>query len=82
MPETIELWGVSDPNISAQLALACKLDLFKREAGLDVSCKFIESGTTMADDVFNAEKKACLVHTDNRVFNLGFRDVSAAYYLP
>ena len=56
MPETIELWGVSDPNISAQLALAFKLDLFKREAGLDVSCKFIESGTTMANDVLNAEK--------------------------
>jgi ABC-type nitrate/sulfonate/bicarbonate transport system substrate-binding protein/CheY-like chemotaxis protein len=57
MSETIELWGVSDPNISAQLALAYKLDLFKREAGLDVSCKFIESGTTMPDDVLNAEKK-------------------------
>lgn len=57
MSETIELWGVSDPNISAQLALAYKLDLFKREAGLDVSCKFIESGTTMPDDVLNAERK-------------------------
>lgn len=57
MSETIEIWGVHDPNISAQLALACKLDLFKREAGLEVSCKFIESGTTMADDVLRAEKK-------------------------
>ena len=57
MPEKLEIWGVNDPNISAQLALAYKLDLFKREAGLDVSCKFIESGTTMPDDVLNAEKK-------------------------
>ena len=46
-----------DPNISAQLALAVKLDLFKRIAGLDVLCKFMESGTTMPNDVLNAEKK-------------------------
>jgi ABC-type nitrate/sulfonate/bicarbonate transport system substrate-binding protein/CheY-like chemotaxis protein len=57
MPEQLEIWGVNDPNISAQLALAHKLGLFKKEAGLDVSCKFIESGTTMADDVLKAKKK-------------------------
>ena len=57
MSGTIELWGVQDPNISAQLALACKLDLFRREEGLDVTCRFIESGTTMAHDVLGAEQK-------------------------
>lgn len=57
MADTLELWGVHDPNISAQLALAHKLDLFKREAGFDVECKFIESGTTMAHDVLCAEQK-------------------------
>lgn len=57
MSAELEIWGVSDPNISAQLALAFELDLFKGEAGLNVSCKFIESGTMMADDVLNAEKK-------------------------
>ena len=44
--DDIEIWGVQDPNVSAQLALAVKLDLFKREADLDVTCKFLESGTT------------------------------------
>lgn len=57
MPERLEIWGVNDPNISAQLALAARLDLFKQETGLDVSCKFIESGTTMPTDVLKAEKK-------------------------
>ena len=57
MADTIELWGVHDPNISAQLALAYKLDLFKRETGFDVECKFIESGTTMAHDVLCAGQK-------------------------
>lgn len=57
MAEKFEIWGVKDPNISAQLALAMKLDLFKREAGLDIACKFIESGTTMPGDILNAEKK-------------------------
>ncbi len=57
MPEKIEIWGVKDPNISAQLALAEKLDLFKRVAGLDVHCTFMESGTTMPADVLNAEEK-------------------------
>ncbi len=57
MSEKLELWGVSDPNISAQLALADRLNLFEKEAGLDVSCHFIESGTTMPRDVLEAEKK-------------------------
>lgn len=57
MAEALEIWGVNDPNISAQLALAVKLDLFKQEAGLDVACTFIESGTTMPSDVLNAEQK-------------------------
>ncbi|GAK55648.1 nitrate/sulfonate/bicarbonate ABC transporter substrate-binding protein [Candidatus Vecturithrix granuli] len=57
MSEKIELWGVKDPNISAQLALAARLDLFKSEAGLDVSCKFLESGTTMPGDLLKAEQK-------------------------
>lgn len=57
MSTTIELWGVRDPNISAQLALAAKLDLFRREEGLDVTCRFIESGTTMAQDVLHADRK-------------------------
>ncbi len=57
MSNTIELWGVKDPNISAQLALADRLDLFKREAGFEVNCTFIESGTTMVDDLLQAEQK-------------------------
>ena len=57
MPQTIELWGVKDPNISAQLALAHTLDLFQREAGLTVTCRFIESGTTMAEEVFHSGEK-------------------------
>jgi ABC-type nitrate/sulfonate/bicarbonate transport system substrate-binding protein/CheY-like chemotaxis protein len=56
MPEKFEIWGVNDPNISAQLALAVRLDLFRREADLDVTCKFIESGTTMPGDILKAEK--------------------------
>jgi NitT/TauT family transport system substrate-binding protein len=57
MPEKLEIWGVKDPNISAQLALAAKLDLFKRVAGLEVECKFLESGTTMPQDLLNAPEK-------------------------
>lgn len=57
MSEKLELWGVKDPNISAQLAVAEKLNLFEKEAGFDVSCNFIESGTTMARDILEAEKK-------------------------
>jgi len=55
MSTKLELWGVNDPNISAQLALAAKLDLFKQDAGLEVSCKFIESGTTMPGDILKAQ---------------------------
>ena len=57
MSEKLEVWGVNDPNISAQLALAVQLDLFKQVAGLDVSCRFAESGTTMPRDVLEADKK-------------------------
>ncbi len=57
MPKQIEIWGTSDPNTSAQLALAVRMDLFKKEAGLDVSCKFIESGTTMPNDILKVEHK-------------------------
>lgn len=56
MAHALELWGVSDPNISAQLALAAQLDLFRQEAGLEVNCRFIESGTTMPSDVLQAEQ--------------------------
>ncbi len=55
MARALEIWGVSDPNISAQLALAAQLDLFQQEAGLAVTCKFIESGTTMPSDILKAE---------------------------
>ena len=54
MAEKLEIWGVNDPNVSAQLALAARLDLFKREADLNVSCTFLESGTIMADEVVKA----------------------------
>ncbi|GAK56785.1 nitrate/sulfonate/bicarbonate ABC transporter substrate-binding protein [Candidatus Vecturithrix granuli] len=57
MSKKLEIWGVNDPNISAQLALAIKLDLFAKEAGLDVVCRFAESGTTMPQDVLHAEQK-------------------------
>ncbi len=54
MAHALEIWGVSDPNISAQLGLAAQLDLFQQEAGLTVTCKFIESGTTMPSDILKA----------------------------
>ena len=57
MAEQFEVWGVYDPNISAQLALAVKLDLFKRETNLDVSCRFFESGTTMPEEFIKATHK-------------------------
>ena len=57
MAKQLEIWGTSDPNISAQLALAVRMDLFKKEAGLEVSCKFLESGTTMPSDILKAEDK-------------------------
>lgn len=57
MPKQLAIWGTLDPNVSAQLALAHQMDLFKREAGLDVSCKFLESGTTMPRDILKAEDK-------------------------
>ena len=57
MADKLEIWGVNDPNISAQLALALKLNLFQQEAGLDVTCRFIESGTKMAEEVLTAQQK-------------------------
>ena len=57
MTMPLEIWGVKDPNISAQLALAAQRDLFQQEAGLDVACRFIESGTTMASDILSAAQK-------------------------
>lgn len=57
MAQSLEIWGVLDPNISAQLALAVQLDLFKKEADLDVTCRFIESGTMMAEEVLTAQRK-------------------------
>lgn len=57
MSEKLEIWGVNDPNISAQLALAVKLDLFMKEGGIEVACRFAESGTTMPRDVLEAEHK-------------------------
>ncbi len=57
MSKQLEIWGTSDPNISAQLALAIRMDLFKKEAGLDVACRFLESGTTMPDEILKAENK-------------------------
>ncbi len=57
MSKQIEIWGTTDPNISAQLELAIRMDLFKKEADLDVISKFVESGTTMPDDILKAEHK-------------------------
>lgn len=57
MAQHLEIWGTKDPNISAQLALALRMDLFKQEAGLDVTCRFLESGTTMPYDILKAERK-------------------------
>jgi ABC-type nitrate/sulfonate/bicarbonate transport system substrate-binding protein/CheY-like chemotaxis protein len=57
MAQHLEIWGTKDPNISAQLALAVRMDLFKQEAGLDVTCRFLESGTTMPYEILKAERK-------------------------
>lgn len=57
MTKQLEIWGTKDPNISAQLALAAQLNLFKKEGGLEVKCHFLESGTTMAHDILQADIK-------------------------
>ena len=67
MPKQLEIWGTLDPNVSAQLALAHQMDLFKREAGLEVSCKFLESGTTMPYDILNTEAYEKLQSDYNRL---------------
>jgi NitT/TauT family transport system substrate-binding protein len=56
MSQQLEIWGTRDPNVSAQLALAVRMNLFKQH-GLDVSCRFLESGTTMPHDILTADKK-------------------------
>ena len=57
MGKQLEIWGTSDPNTSAQLALAVNLDLFKKEADLNVSCQFLESGTTMPEEILKSSAK-------------------------
>jgi len=52
----IELYGVSDPNISGQLIMAKEMDFFSDE-GLDVSYRLLSSGTIMPEEVMNAKKK-------------------------
>ncbi|MCP4405361.1 MAG: ABC transporter substrate-binding protein [bacterium] len=53
---TIELYGVSDPNISGQLILAKEMGFFQDE-GLDVSYRLLSSGTIMPEEVMNAKEK-------------------------
>ena len=57
MIKELEIWGTKDPNISAQLALAAQLNLFKQEAGIEVKWRFLESGTTMPHDILHAATK-------------------------
>ncbi len=57
MIKQLEIWGTKDPNISAQLALAAQLNLFKQEAGIEVKWRFLESGTTMPHDILHATTK-------------------------
>ncbi len=57
MAKQLEIWGVSDPNTSAQLALAVRMDLFKKEADINVSCHFLESGTTMPDEMLRSSAR-------------------------
>ncbi len=52
----IELYGVSDPNISGQLILAKEMGFFEQE-GLDVSCRLLSSGTMMPKEVMDAVPK-------------------------
>ena len=81
MPEKLEIWGVNDPNISAQLALAVRLDLFRREADLDVTCKFIESGTTMPGDILKAKKAPFAFTTTLGGVSYGSALVSTTSYI-
>ncbi len=53
---SIELYGVSDPNISGQLILAKEKGFF-RDEGLDVTYRLLSSGTIMPEEVMNAKKK-------------------------
>ncbi len=57
MIQQLEIWGTSDPNISAQLALAIKMGFFHQEAGFDVSYRLLESGTMMPSEILKADRK-------------------------
>jgi two-component system chemotaxis sensor kinase CheA len=52
----IEVYGVSDPNISGQLILAHEMGFF-RDEGLAVSYRLLSSGTIMPEEIMNAKKK-------------------------
>jgi len=52
----IELYGVSDPNISGQLILAKEKGFF-RDEGLDVTYRLLSSGTIMPEEVMKAKQK-------------------------
>lgn len=52
----IELYGVSDPNISGQLILAKEKGFF-RDEGLDVSYRLLSSGTIMPEEIMKAKEK-------------------------
>lgn len=53
----LEIWGPRDPNISAQFALAVRMDSFKKEAGLEVSYRLFESGTMIAPEILKTQRK-------------------------
>lgn len=53
----LEIWGPRDPNISAQFALAVRMDSFKKEAGLEVSYRLFESGTTIPSEILKVKRK-------------------------
>jgi len=57
MLKRLEIWGTKDPNISAQFALAIQMGLFKKEAGLEVSYRLLESGTVMPYEILKAAEK-------------------------
>ncbi|PIE32749.1 hypothetical protein CSA56_14270 [candidate division KSB3 bacterium] len=57
MLQQLEIWGTNDPNISAQLALAIQMDLFRKDAGFAVSYRLLESGPRMPYEILAASKK-------------------------
>ena len=56
MRRQLEIWGTKDPNVSAQLVLAMQRNLFQQEAGLDMSFRYIESGTMMPREILEADQ--------------------------